>query len=694
MNKIVQSFLLFLIFISNFELRAYDFKVGALCYNIINLDSLYVEVTADDDKYVGSIIIPPTVHYANREFTVTKIGNQAFYQCSGLTKVEIPNTVKSIGEFVYDNGYSWYNSSVFAQSGITEITIPNSVVEIGSNSFYRCYNLKKLIIEDGNSTLSLGYGYITTWQNEIYGLFADTKLEEVYIGRDLFYQYKYYGNQYTISPFKASTRTDISSRPTIQIATFGNQITTIPIGLFSGCNTLENIILGQNTTKIDNSAFANTAVESIVLPNSLDSICPNAFYGCGNLKSINIIDNIKYVGDAAFSNCVALSSITIGNGCTMISPSCFRGCVSLLSVNIPDNVTTIGPSAFSECASLSSIVLSTSIDSIGPSCFSRTGIKSIVLPNSLKSISSQCFYDCKSLETIAFPDGLLSIGASAFEGCTSMNAIKLPESVRGLSSKAFFEDNSLMSITVKNSNPITITDDVFGNMSYLMGTLYVPIGYLNDYETADVWNKFYSIVEGEGNGDQPMIPDVSLTIRCSEGGSVIFNTFEVSNETITTNVETNSPLVFIIRSSEDYKLSKVIFNDVDVTSSLMNDTLRVEGVINNSAITVIFEELPKCLTIKQSNQCDLILLVNKGESCRIRIPSTYSSYLQSITFNNIDVTSQLTEDFTYETPKIYDNVVLSIQYTDNSILTGDLDGDGRITISDVTDLIDILLGGN
>lgn len=691
MKKIVQLLVLLLI-TSNFSLRAYDFKVGSICYNIISLDNYEVEVTADDTKYTGSIIIPPKVQYANKEFTVTKIANRAFYQCSDLKRVEIPNTIKSIGTYVYDNGYGGCESEVFAYSGITEITIPNSVIEIGSASFNRCYSLKKLIIEDGSSTLILGFGRITTWENEIYGLFADAKLDEVYIGRDLFYKFKYYwwSTPYTIAPFKPSSRTDVSSRPTIQTATFGNNVTTVSEQLFWGCNTLKTVTLGERISKIDDSAFYNTAIESVVFPNTLDSIGKNAFYGCA-LKNINLIDNIKYVGEAAFSYCSALNSITFGNGCTVINPKCFQACSSLTSVSIPDNITAIGSSAFEDCSNLASIVLSSSIDSLGFDCFKGTGFKRIVLPNSIKTIPFECFSGCKSLENISLPNELSSIGISAFSGCTSLKSITLPESVVEMGSKAFYEDNNLTSITVKNSNPITITEDVFANMSYILGTLYVPVGHYNDYKNADTWSKFNTIVEGEGSGDQPSSSDISLTITCSEGGTVIFNQLEISNETITTNVEENSTLVFVIEALPGYKLSKVIFNDIDVTSFIDNDILTVNGISNNSSINVVFEELPKYLTIKQSNQCDLILFVKKGESYKIRIPLQDASLLQSITFNNIDVTSQLSEDLTYETPKIYDNAVLIIKLYDNPKTNADVNKDGEVNIADVNSVINVIL---
>ena len=109
---------------------AHDFEVDGIYYNK-NSDGTSVSVTFKGSSYYdysyeysGAVTIPASVTYYGRTYSVTSIGNAAFYDCSGLTSVVIPNSVKSIGD------YAFYNCS-----GLTSVSIGNSVTSIGEDAF-------------------------------------------------------------------------------------------------------------------------------------------------------------------------------------------------------------------------------------------------------------------------------------------------------------------------------------------------------------------------------------------------------------------------------------------------------------------------------------------------------------------------------------------------------------------------------
>ena len=319
---------------------AYDFSEKGFYFEKDGTEKT-VKIVAGDVPYSGPVVIPSEVSHEGETYVVTSIGQNAFYGCTGLTS----------------------------------ITIPNSITLIDMYAFSGCDHLEEVILEDGTSIL-------TTWyddENYYKGTFSNCPVKRVYQGRNLYSEH--YG--YTAPAFKEiSTLTEV---------TLSNYVTKLSYNAFSGCSSLEHIVLPESLIVIGPGAFSHcSSLKEIYIPASVKALGEyyqilgedeithkNVFDYCPNLEKIVVeYGNAIYDSRSDCNGIVITSANKLLTGCkaTVIPQSvtsiedAFRGCSTLEKFLIPSNITSIGAGAFYD-SSLKTIELPSSVNTIGMYAF-------------------------------------------------------------------------------------------------------------------------------------------------------------------------------------------------------------------------------------------------------------------------------------------------------------------------------------
>ena len=429
-------------------------------------DGLLFELNRDGTEYSvhgilrdllkGTVYIPDTY----KGLPVTEIRNNAFSSCNNIERVVfLGNNIKSVGSLAFNRC-----------NNLESVDFSEGITSFDPHTFAYCPKLKSISFP--STAVSIG------------------KTRD---GRFI------------------SIARNCPALESITVAE-GNPVYRVESGCLieRATNTLllgtKNAVIPSSVTKIANSAFIGSGIESVNIHANIESIGHSAFSGCKSLTELTfengkltvigaslytifggctslervvLPENLTAIQGYAFQSCTALKEVVFGNNMQTISGYAFDNCNNLTVCNIPASVTSISPTAFSAAtiaamtidadnpvyfkdnnciieretnkliAGADYAVIPDYVTFIGSYAFEKRNFESITIPANVTGIGAYAFRGCASLKTVTFEgeSKLEAIGEHAFDNCTSLASIMLPLGLRAIGSSAFYQCSALTSVT-------------------------------------------------------------------------------------------------------------------------------------------------------------------------------------------------------------------------------------------------------
>lgn len=454
---------------------------------------------------------------------ITKIGNDLFGCLSNVKSIEIPKSVTDIGDFAFTGcGVITFEipdtvknigKGLFAKcKQLTEVNFPISLTEIPDYTFYHCLNLTQYMVPEqvvqigrcafegcfNLETVNLPEGLEVIDENAFNTKESNFSTDEWNSRKELV----------SISlPSTLTTIGDFAFRGCCfekvvvpdSVVNYGGGIfdycknlkeVHLPKGLeklngFEECTALETVKIPDTVKEISVTAFRNSGIITMELPNGLEKIGDEAFYGCNNIEDIVIPKTVTNIGRIAFGWCENLKTITFcGDAPKEIQRVMGDNKHTLKNdAYYPANNATwteevmnkMGPDATWIPYGEEEIVakgncgekLEWKLDSKGVLHISGSGtmknytyksempwfkyidqINSVKVEEGVTSIGDYAFYGMPNMTEIQLPKGLKTIGGYAFKNSTKLNKVELPDTITKLGESAFYGCTGLTKINI------------------------------------------------------------------------------------------------------------------------------------------------------------------------------------------------------------------------------------------------------
>ena len=644
------------------------------------------------------------------------IDSGAFAFCENLQTVIIPKSLKHIATGAFNGCTSLQNielnegleiieEGAFSDSGIRHLTIPSTIKEIPEYTFQQCEQLESIVLPEGLEKLGM------------MAFYCCTSLKTIKIPNSLKRL-----NEKTFIGCSNLTKVEFDG---------GSQLKYIGPGCFAMCSSLREFDMPDCVTEIDDDSndgvymFMDTPIERLKMSASLASFPP--LYLDETLKEISFGKNSRMttIGEYAFSNYKLLKHFQFPDNLNKIEARAFEGCENLEELIFPKTLKTIENSAFSGCIGLTSVNFPSSMTNIGIGVFDGCkGLTSITIPNSVTSIGNGAFYNCSGLQSVNIPNSVTSIGNYAFYKCSSLAEVIIPASVTSIGKFALYTSSNNLRVKSLIMNPFSYEYQAI----YPQVTLIVPDGTKEKYKETSYWNQFYTIMEESGLKvdekfrvvEEDKYIDVKITntdSRTVEIQSVLGIHVSLTGKVVLPSyVKGPDDKIYTITAigksgmyGRDMKWTSIVLPSTVTTigNSAFSSSPTLKDITIPASVTSIGESAFATCTALESvtvkaetpisipestfkNTSNLTTLyVPKGSESAYRNAPVWGD-IKNIIGIDMAALGDINEDGEVDVTDVVELIDMVLAGSNDP--AGDINGDGEVDVTDVVELIDIVLG--
>lgn len=526
MNKLLQFALIsgtmMLTAISASAQDATTFALDGVEYKTIGENTVEVSDLDDATGKAATITIPQTVENAGKTYTVTAVGEYAFYY-SEATKITLPETVTAIKR-----------CGIYNCDNLTDLTIPAGLKTLEPFSLAYLKSIKSITIPEGVTEIPMNCFMGNTTMTSV-TLPAGIK----YIGNGAFYKTPL--TEFTFPAACEEVGDNIFQNClNLKKVVFNSALKKTGTGVFLTCKALTDVNLEAATQleALNSDMFVECqALSDVTIPASVKTI-GNATFGDTNISAFKIAEgnkNLVLVDGAIYNADKTLlyaypskgaETLTVDPACVGISGGAFYGS-QIKKVTLPEGMLAFDDYAFCK-SQLSEINFPKSLTYMGEQALAGTKFVDLTLPENLTTISDGLVGQSSTLKNLTIPANVRIVYNHAFQGCKALATVRCLGGVAPELYSYYDED-----------------DNPFGYVSRESVKFSVPAGSLQSYKDAG-WGDLFTINETEAAVFVP-----TSTTPATGSTASTFGTVEITFPEAATVVVSN-PEVTLRKGAELY----------------------------------------------------------------------------------------------------------------------------------------------